>query len=287
MYSSDFEYYRPGTIAEAVQLLKTKENAKVLAGGHSLVPAMKLRVASPTALIDIGRIATLSGISTTDSMVHIGALTTHAAVAASSVVKTDCGLLAETAAQIGDQMVRNRGTLGGSLAHADPAADYPTAILCLGATLTAQGPNGSRQIKAADFFSGMFTTVLMPDEILTLISVPKYHKATGGAYVKHAHPASGYAVAGAAALVSLENGLVTQCSLVVGGCSPNPVRASAAEAALIGKAPTQENFAAAAATVAAAIGEPMDDNYASGAYRLNLGVVTARRALAGAALRAV
>lgn len=287
MYPSNFEYFRPGTVAEAIQLLKTNENAKVLAGGHSLVPAMKLRVASPAALIDIGRIATLSGISTTDSMVHIGALTTHEHVAASAVIKTDCAILAEAAAQIGDQMVRNRGTIGGSLAHADPAADYPSAILCLDATITVQGPNGSRQIKASDFFSGMFTTALMPDEILTLISVPKYGKGTGGAYVKHAHPASGYAVAGAAALVTLVNGVVSKVSLIVGGCNPNPVRAEAAESALIGKTPTQENIAAAAAKVADAIGEPMGDNYAQGDYRVNLGVVTARRALTGAALRAV
>jgi len=287
MYPSNFEYFRPGTVAEAIQLLKTKENAKILAGGHSLLPAMKLRVAAPAALIDIGRISTLTEISTTDTMLHIGALVTHNAVANSDVVKRECAILAEAASQIGDQQVRNRGTMGGSLAPADPAADYPPSILALDATLTIQGPNGSRQVKASDFFQGMFTTALMPEEILTMVSVPKYGAGTGGAYVSQAHPASGYSVAGAAALISIANGVISKATLVVGACTPNPIRVEAAEAALIGKTANQENFAAAAAHVAQAIDDPMGDSYAGGEYRVALATVIARRALSAAALRAI
>ncbi len=201
-------------------------------------------------------------------------------------VKRHCAMLAEGAYGIGDQMVRNRGTIGGSLAHADPAADYPTMVTALGATLTVQGSSGTRDIKAGDFFTSLFTTALAEDEILTSVSVPKDGNGTGSAYAKHPHPASGYAVAGAAAVVSVSGGKISKVSLVVGGCDDNPVRCSAAEAALVGKAATDENIAAAAAKVADAIGEPNGDNYASGAYRVNLAVTMAKRALTSAAARA-
>jgi carbon-monoxide dehydrogenase medium subunit len=286
MYTSNFDYIRATSVAEAVQLLKTKENAKLLAGGHSLIPAMKLRVAQPGTLIDIGRIGTLKGIADKGNNLEIGALATHAAVASSAAVKSGCAMLAEGAAGIGDQMVRNRGTIGGSLAHADPAADYPTMVMALGATLTVQGSGGTRQVNASDFFTSIFTTVLADDEILTSVSVPKDGKGRGSAYAKHPHPASGYAVAGAAAVVSISGGKVSSVSLVVGGCTDNPVKCSAAEAALVGKAATEGNIAAAAAKVADAIGEPNGDNYASGAFRINLAVTMAKRALASAAARA-
>jgi carbon-monoxide dehydrogenase medium subunit len=286
MYTPTFDYHRPKTVKEAVELLRKNKDARVLAGGHSLLPSMKLRVAQPGALVDIGRIKALAGIKAGKSAIKIGALTTHNDVATSADVQKNCGLLAETAAHIGDQQVRNRGTLGGSLAHADPAADYPTAMLALEATITATGPNGDREIEAAKFFKDLFTTALKRDEIITSVSAPTYGKGTGGAYVKHRHPASSYAVVGAAALVMVSKGQVTAARIAVGGATVNPVRASAAEKALTGQAATAENIAAAAAKVAEAIENPLSDNYASGEYRTHLATVLARRALMKAVERA-
>lgn len=286
MYPVAFDYLRAASVSEAIAMLAANPEAKLLAGGHSLIPAMKLRAAQPAALIDISRIPGLAGISVSGGTVKIGALTTHNAVATSAEVKTHCGLLAETAGRIGDQQVRNRGTLGGSLAHADPAADYPTAILALDATITAQGAGGAREIAAKDFFSGLFTTALKADELITAISVPAYGKGTGGAYEKHAHPASGYAVVGVAAIVMVSGGNITAARLAVGGVTVNPVRATAAEAALVGQAATAENFAAAAALVAQALSQPLSDHYASAEYRMHLAGVLVKRALAEAARRA-
>jgi len=286
MYTASFEYQRASSVSEAIAMLKANPDAKLLAGGHSLIPAMKLRAAQPPALIDISRIPGLSAISVSGDAVKIGALATHNAVATSKEIQAHCGLLAETASHIGDQQVRNRGTIGGSLAHADPAADYPTAIMALEATITVQGSAGVREIAAKDFFNGLFTTSLKADEIITGITVPAYGKGTGGAYQKHAHPASGYAVVGVAALVMVSGGNITAARLAVGGVTVNPVRASAAEAALVGKAATAENFAAAAALVAQAISNPLSDHYASSEYRTHLAGVLAKRALTTAASRA-
>ena len=289
MYPASFDYYRPKTVAEAVTLLGKNKNARVLAGGHSLLPQMKLRVAQPSALVDIGRIKTLSGIKATKTALTIGALTTHAEVAASSIVQQQCPVLAETAALIGDVQVRNRGTIGGSLAHADPAADYPTVIVALGATITATGPKGSRNIPADKFFKDLFTTTLKPAEIITAVSVPAYGgmKGMGGAYLVHEHPASTYAVVGVAAMVGLEKGKIGRVSLVVGGATANPVHAADAEKALTGQEPTDANIAAAAQQVAGAISDPLGDTYASGEYRTYLATVLAKRALMMAAQRAM
>jgi carbon-monoxide dehydrogenase medium subunit len=286
MYPVAFDYLRAASVSEAIAMLAANPEAKLLAGGHSLIPAIKLRAAQPAALIDISRIPGLAGISVSGGTVKIGALTTHNAVATSAEVKTHCGLLAETAGRIGDQQVRNRGSLGGSLAHADPAADYPTAILALDATITVQGAGGAREIAAKDFFSGLFTTALKADELITAISVPAYGKGTGGAYEKHAHPASGYAVVGVAAIVMVSGGNITAARLAVGGVTVNPVRATTAEAALVGQAATAENFAAAAALVAQALSQPLSDHYASAEYRMHLAGVLAKRALTTAASRA-
>jgi carbon-monoxide dehydrogenase medium subunit len=207
-------------------------------------------------------------------------------VAASEVVHKGCALLAETAAQIGDVQVRNRGTICGSLAHADPAADYPTAVVALGATLVAAGASGSREIPAEGFFKDLFTTDLAGGEILTRVRVPSYGKGTGGCYLKHRHPASSYAVVGVAALVTVAGGKCTKVSLVVGGTTVNPVRAKAAEAALTAQAPGDAAFAAAAAKVPEAISDPLSDPYASAEFRRHLASVLAKRALAAAAGRA-
>jgi carbon-monoxide dehydrogenase medium subunit len=289
MYPASFDYYRPKTIAEAVKLLSQNKNARVLAGGHSLLPQMKLRVATPSALVDLGRVKALSGVKATKTALKIGAMTTHAAVAESDVVKQLCPILAETAALIGDVQVRNRGTIGGSLAHADPAADYPTVIVALEATITATGPKGSRDIPAGKFFRDLFTTDLKPAEVITTVSVPAYGgmPGMGGAYLTHEHPASSYAVVGVAALVGLKNGTCGRVSLVVGGATVNPVHAAAAEKALTGQAPSDANIAAAADQVAEAIADPLSDTYASGEYRTHLATVLARRALTMAAQRAM
>lgn len=286
MYASSFDYHRPKTLAEAVRLLGQTKDAKLLAGGHSLIPAMKLRVSSALALVDISGLEELSGVQAAGSSLTIGALTTHAAVAASDVVKKSCPVLAETAAQIGDAQVRNRGTIGGSVAHADPAADYPTVLLALGATLVAEGPKGRRDVAAADFFVDLFTTALQPGEIVVAVKVPTYGKGTGGAYLKHRHPASSYAVVGIAALVDVKDGKCAKASLVVGGVTTRPVQVVAAEAALVGQPATDASFAAAAGQIGAALKDPLSDPYASGEFRKHLASVLARRALATAAGRA-
>jgi carbon-monoxide dehydrogenase medium subunit len=285
MYASSFDYHRPKSLAEAADLLKKNPDARLLAGGHSLLPVMKLRLASPTALVDLGGLKDLAGIKASGDALQIGALTTHATVAASDVVRSSCPLLAETASLIGDIQVRNRGTIGGSLAHADPAADLPTTIVALGGTLETGGA-ASRKIPAEGFFKDLFTTDLKPGEILTAVHVPTYGKGTGGAYLKHRHPASSYAVVGVAALVEMKDGKCASVSLVVGGTTINPVRAKAAEAALTGQAPGDATVAAAAAKVSEAIQEPLSDLYASAEYRVHLAGVLAKRALATAVSRA-
>ena len=286
MYAANFDYYLPKTVAEAVELLRKNKNARVLAGGHSLLPSMKLRVSTPAALVDIGRLKGLAGIKVGKKEVKIGALTTHAMIAGSEALRKACPILAEAAALVGDVQVRNRGTIGGSLAHADPAADYPTVMMAVEATITATGPKGDREVGADKFFKDLFTTALKPGEILTSVSVPAYGgmKGMGGAYLKHRHPASSYAVVGVAAMVGLKNGKVARVSLVVGGATANPMHAQAAEAALMGMAPDEANIAAAADKVD--IQATMSDTYASAEYRAHLAKVLAKRALMVAAQRA-
>jgi carbon-monoxide dehydrogenase medium subunit len=285
MYPAGFDYYRPQSLAEAAELLRGKKDAKILAGGHSLLPAMKLRVAGPAALVDIGRLPELRGIKAEGGGVAIGAMTTHADVASSAEVRRACPVLAEAAGQIGDIAVRNRGTIGGSLAHADPAADLPTLMLLLGATLTASDGKAARQIPAASFFVDLFTTALKPGELLTKITVPGYGEGTGAVYLKHRHPASAYAVVGVGALVETRDGRCARAGLVVGGAGATPVRVAAAEQALTGKAADAAAIAAAADTVKGAIKDPLGDPYASGEFRIHLATVMARRALALAAER--
>lgn len=287
MYAAEFEYVRPASLAEAIEIVAKNPDARFLAGGHSLLPAMKFRLSTPAVLVDIGGLGELRGVKAAeDGSLEIGALTTHETVASSEDVRKACPLLAETASQIGDLQVRNCGTIGGSLAHADPAADYPTAILALEASMTARGGSGDRTIQADGFFTGLFETALEQGEILTSIKVPAMEAGTGGAYLKHRHPASSYAVVGVAALVSVDGGKCTRARIVVGGVSANPVRATDAEEALTGEAVNADSFAAAAAKIAGAVDDPMGDIYASGEFRVHLATVLAKRALALAAERA-
>jgi carbon-monoxide dehydrogenase medium subunit len=277
MFAAPFDYHRPRTVAEAIKILREVKGSRVLAGGHSLLPAMKLRLASPAALVDISRIEELNTIRSAKDGLQIGALTTHAALAASDAVRKSCPVLAETAGQIGDLQVRNRGTIGGSVAHADPGADYPTLMLLLDARFTA-ADGKTREIAAEKFFVDLFTTSLKPGELLTSITVP----ATDGAavYLKHRHPASSFAVVGVAALVRMKDGKCGDVRVAVGGATAVPIRAKAAERALAGQAPTAANIERAAAAVGESLKNPISDSYASGEFRVHLATVMAKRALA-------
>jgi aerobic carbon-monoxide dehydrogenase medium subunit len=286
MYPASFDYYRPKNLKEAVALLRKTRDAKLLAGGHSLLPAMRLRVSAPGALIDIGRIKGLQGIKVGKSSIKMGALTTHAEVAGSKEIRKACAILSEAAGLIGDIQVRNRGTVGGSLAHADPAADYPTVMVALEADIVATGPKGSRKIPARKFFVDLFETALKGSEILSEVSVPVMRKGEGGCYLKHRHPASSYAVVGVAALVSLKNDAVKRARVVVGGVTETPLVVESIDAALAGAKPSAKALADAATLVAEAIESPLGDLYASGEYRTHLATVLARRALTEAVARA-
>ncbi len=282
MQTAPFDYYRPETLAEAIDLLTGTEGARPLAGGHSLLPAMKLRLSTPPALVDLGRLPGLDGIEGNGDVLTIGALAKHAAVAASEVVRSSCPVLADTAAHIGDPQVRNKGTMGGSLAHADPAADYPTVMRALGATITVSGSDGERTIPADDFFVDVFTTALKSGELITSIEVPAMGAGRGGAYLKHRHPASSYAVVGVAAVVKMDGGSCSEAAIAVGGVTGKPERAAAAEEAITGVAPTEEAIAAAAAKVPEALSGAIGDLYASGEFRTHLATVLTKRALTAA-----
>jgi aerobic carbon-monoxide dehydrogenase medium subunit len=277
MRPAEFEYHRPGSLDEALALLG--EESRPLAGGHSLLPLMKMRLSTPEALVDLADVPGLDGVSEDGDGLRVGALATHASVAASELVRSRCPVLAETAALIGDGQVRNRGTLGGSVAHADPAADYPTILTALGATLSVTGESGEREIAADDFFVGMFATALQPGELVVSAKVPATPAGTGAAYVKHRHPASFYAVVGLAAVVTVENGSCTTARLTIGGVTGAPVDATAAAEAVVGAPPSEESAATAADMVAAALPSAMSDTYASGEYRTHLAGVLAKRAL--------
>jgi aerobic carbon-monoxide dehydrogenase medium subunit len=277
MRPAEFTYHRPASVDEAVALLD--EDSRPLAGGHSLIPLLKVRLATPSALVDLGRIPGLDGISESGGDLTIGALATHASVAASDVVRAKCPVVAETAGRIGDVQVRNRGTIGGSIAHADPAADYPTVLMALGATVTAKGKDGERQISTDDVCVGIFTTALEPGELITSVTVPVTPAGTGAAYVKHSHPASRYAVVGVAAVVSVQGGSCTNARVTVGGVTSPPVDATAAAESLVGGPGSEDAIAAAAEKVPAAISSATSDAYASGEYRTHLAKVLAARAL--------
>ncbi len=283
MYPSRFDYHRAATLEEAIELLGSIDGAKLVSGGHSLIPAMKLRVAQPAALVDIGRIAGLSGIRSGDGQLVIGALTTHSEVAGSQAVRDACPGLAEAAGAIGDIQVRNRGTIGGSLAHNDPGADYPATMLALGAEVTAVGKNGSRTIAASDLFVDLFTTSLDDSEVLTEVRIPA---AAGSAYEKHRHPASSYAVVGVAARVATAGGQVTDCAVGVNGVTGCAVLAGGVSGALMGGPASEERIRAAAARVGESLGGAVGDLYASAEFRVHLAEVHVRRALARAAGRA-
>jgi carbon-monoxide dehydrogenase medium subunit len=278
MIAANFDYESPSTLKEALEMLASREDAKVLAGGHSLLPAMKLRLAAPSVLVDIGRIGGLSFIREAGDKIAIGAMTTHAEVAGSDLLHRSSPLLVQVATQIGDTQVRNRGTIGGSVAQAHPAADYPAGVLALDAQIVAQSRSGERVIPATEFFTGMFSTALRSDEIITEIRVPK---TTGEevAYKKFHHPASGYAVVGIAVRLKQSGNKIDSAAVGITGVGPIAYRASAVESTLRGK--TSAAFAEAASHAADSV-DVLGDYFASSEYRQHLATVMTRRALEAA-----
>lgn len=286
MYPAEFDYHRARSIQEAQKMLAANPGAKLLAGGHSLIPLMKLRLASPSAVIDIGRIPELRGIAASGNMIRIGALATHAELAASAELRRRAAALAEAASVVGDPAVRNRGTIGGNVAHADPASDLPTVLVALGAQMVAVGPRGERTIDAASFFTGIMTTALGEDEILAAVLVPAAAGGQGSAYVKFAHPASRYAVVGAAAIVKVEAGACAEVRVAIGGLVPCAIRCASVEQSLTRQQPSDSAIAAAASKVAQDLGEVNGDIFASADYRRAIAPVYVKRALSAAVARA-
>src|SRR3989442_4534650 len=264
MIPAAFDYNKPTTLEEALKLLAQNEDTKGLAGGHSLVPAMKLRLAQPKTVIDLGRVAGLNYIREQNGQIALGAMVTHYEIESSELIQQKCPLLAELAPQIGDVQVRHKGTLGGSLVHADPAADWPAAILALDAQLEIAGPSGRRAVKASDFFVEMMQSAVQPNEILVEIRVPV--TAASVAYVKFAQKASGFAIAGVAAVVDKAKKTV---AIGITGIAPKPYRATAVESALRGKELTPQAIREASAKVIEEA-EPLNDIHASAEFRAHL-----------------
>ena len=279
MRPASVDYQRATSVAEALQLLASHENAKALAGGHSLIPPMNLRLSQPEMLVDIGRLSELKGISVKGGSLWIGALSTHAEIARAAEVQTHAPALAKAASVIGDPQVRNWGTIGGNIAHADPASDPPTVLLAHDAIIHVQGLNGSRSIAAYDCFTGLFETDLRPGELIIAIEIPSTANKKS-AYIKMAHPASRYAVVGVCVVLEVANGRCTSANVAVGGAVSHATRSASAETALIGSALDEAALEAAAQALQADIsGDVMGDLYAPAEYRLAMCGVYLKRAL--------
>ena len=286
MFPASFGYVAAHSIDEALQLLAIHgEEGKLLAGGHSLIPAMKFRLAAPRTLIDLGTVPGLRGARIDGADLVIGALTVHADIASSDLVRKHVPGLVDAASVIGDLQVRNCGTIGGSVAHADPGADFPVMLTALDASFTVASRAGRRVIAAADFFVDFFATALAPDEILTEIRVPLPSPGAGTGYAKLAHPASGYVVISAGALITRSaSGECVAARLALGGLAGTPLRATASETELQGKPLTGEVIAAAAAKAAEG-SDPVEDSYAGADYRRHMATVYAHKAIEAAATR--
>lgn len=275
MYPTSFEYHRALSVPHALDLMESLgSSAKLLAGGHSLLPVMKLRFASPAHLVDISRIEDLSGVTDGSTSITIGAATRHADVGASAVVKAKAPLLAEAVGHIGDPMVRNMGTIGGSLAHADPGADLPAVMLALGATMVLTSKAGSRRVAADDFFIDVFQTAMKGGEIVTAIEVPAAAAGTRVAYEKNPDPASGYALVGIAVQATVGGGKVSAVRVGMTGLGPKAQRLRAVEDALIAGGGVDAAAAHAADGLVF-----VDDAAGSAAYKANLARVYVRRAV--------
>jgi len=286
MFPASFGYVAVRSVEEALELMaKHGDEGKLLAGGHSLIPAMKLRLQSPHTLIDLGTVPGLRGVKVDANQLVIGALTVHADVAASDLVRRHVPGLSDAASVIGDMQVRNRGTIGGSVAHADPAADLPVILTALNASFVAQSPSGARTVAVDDFFTDFYTTALNANEILTEIRVPIPASGTGTAYAKLPHPASGYVVVSAGAMITRQaSGTCASARIAVGGLSSGPIRAIPTEMELQGKPLTSQVIAAAAAKAAEET-DPVEDSYAGAEYKQHVATVYVRKAIEAAVER--
>jgi aerobic carbon-monoxide dehydrogenase medium subunit len=283
MIPAKFDYVRPGALTDAVQALAGGgDDAKVIAGGQSLLPLLRLRLAYPELLVDIGGLDELRGVTDDGDSLLIGAGTSHYQLVHDPLVAAHCGLLAEAAGTVADPAVRHRGTLGGSLAHADPAGDLPAVVLALDGTLIAHGPGGQREIAAADFFLDYLSTALAPGEILTAIRVPKLGPDWGYRYEKFHRTAQAWAIVGVAALARRSNGQIAEARIGLTNMGPVPVRAAAAEAATAGAVASREALRAAAASADEGT-QPPADLHGAADYRRHLARVLTGRALAAAA----
>ena len=282
MWTSQFNYERANTIEEAIQLLSQNEDAKALAGGHSLLPAMKLRLAEPPTLIDIGRVPGINSVSANGSAIQIGALATHATIAGSDAVNANCPALATACGLVGDLQVRNFGTIGGNIAHADPASDPPAPLVAYDAMINVQGSGGSRSIAASDFFIDFFTTALEEGELITSIDIPSAGSKKS-AYVKMAHPASRYAVVGVCAVLDMDGNTCKSAQIAIGGATVYAMRSSGAEAALTGTTLDDAALNAAADALRSEIADSlMDDVSFPADYRQTVAGVYLKRAVQAA-----
>jgi carbon-monoxide dehydrogenase medium subunit len=284
MFPAKFAYTAPQTLQEAVGLLADPD-AKVLAGGHSLLPLMKLRLAQPKLLVDIGRIPGLAYVRREDGMLAIGALTTYRDIQLSQEVHQAAPVLAEAAHEVGDPAVRAKGTLAGALAHADPAGDMPAVVLALGGSVRVVGPSGERDLDFDNFFVDMLTTALKERDIIREVRLKAQPSGAGAAYKKFDQPASHYALTGVAAVISLQNGAISSARIGVTGVGPKAYRPTAVEQALVGKRASEDDVKTAVQTVADGI-DVQGDIHASPDYRAHLARVMTRRAVLEAASRA-
>jgi carbon-monoxide dehydrogenase medium subunit len=287
MYPDEFDYHSPETVADALDLLVEYPDATVLAGGHSLLPTMKFGLASPDRIVDIGSIEALRGIDHDGDTVSIGALTTYATVADDDAVAENVPVLSEAAHAIGDVQVRNRGTIGGNIAHADPASDLPAAAIVTDATVVLRSPEGERRVDAEDFFFGMYETDVAEDELLVRVEFPSRPDAAG-AYEKKASPSSGYAMVGVAVSLSVDGGTVTEASVAANGVMDHGVRLGPVEAALADATLDSDTVETAGAAATDDLDESMmmDDLQASAEFRAQLLGTYTERAIERAAERA-
>lgn len=286
MIPAAFDYTVPETLDQAIALLaKHGDDAKILTGGHSLIPMMKLRLAQPELVVDLRKIHSLVEIAVEGSELCIGAAATHAAIEQSARVRESCPLLVETAGQIGDLQVRNAGTIGGSVVHVDPAADWPAAMLAAGATMVLLGPDGERRLTAEDFFTGPLESAIGTAEILTAVRVPVVAQGGGASYQKQAQSASGFAIAGVAVQLSVEDTAIASVRVGITGVAATPYRPLEVEKGLTGS--STDEAAVRQACEPAAVGiEPLKDIHAGADYRANLARVLCRRATLAAISRA-
>ena len=275
-----FDYERATSIDDAIAKLAASEGGKVIAGGHSLVPLMKLRLSEPARLIDIARIPGLSGITESGGRIEIGATTTHSAIASSKLLLDKCPMIAEAAAEIGDPQVRNRGTIGGSIAHADPAADFPAVMLALDADIQLKGTGGARTVKASAFFRGFYDVDLAPGELIVGV---QFSAITSAAYAKLHQRASHYAIVGVAAALDVKGGVIQSARIGLTGATTHAIRLASVEKALVGK--KADGVAAACASAAGDVSDMGADLHASADYRKAMIPVFTRRAVEKAMAR--